>query len=308
MLKVENLTKSFGELLAVDHISFEVMQGEIFGFLGPNGAGKTTTINMMCGLLKPETGSISIDGINMVSAGPKLRREIGVVPQEVALYEELNAIENLRFWGGLYGMRGSRLKQRIEELIQLCDLKDRAKDRVQNYSGGMKRRLNLAAGLIHQPKLLLLDEPTVGIDPQARHLMLEMVQGFAKEGTTIIYTTHYMDEAEALCKRLAIIDHGHLLAMGTQDELKQIVGENRLLKVTGLFKKKTAEEMPEKIKDLSLISIGEQEVLYSLPVKYGTGQFLEKLVQTGFQIDNLAVKEPNLDSVFIKLTGRELRD
>jgi len=308
MLSVKNLSKSYRELKAVDNISFEVAKGEIFGFLGPNGAGKTTTINMICGLLKPDEGNVIIDGRDIISAGPRLRNKIGVVPQEVALYEELNAIENLKFWGKLYGIKGAELKNRIDELLRLCDLNERLKDPVKKYSGGMKRRLNLAAGLIHKPGLLLLDEPTVGIDPQGRHMMLDMIRQFAKKGTTILYTTHYMDEAEALCDRLAIIDHGRLLAMGTQDEIKQIVGENRLLKVTGSFHKKTAEALQTKIKELSLISIAENEVLYSLPVKYGTGQFLEKLMKSGFNIDNLAVKEPSLDSVFIKLTGRELRD
>lgn len=308
MLTVKNLSKNYGQLKAVDDISFKVNKKEIFGFLGPNGAGKTTTINIICGLLKPDAGSVFIDEIDMISAGPKLRGKIGVVPQEVALYEELNAVENLKFWGKLYGMKGSALKDQIDRLLTLCDLKERAKDQVKKYSGGMKRRLNLAAGLIHKPDLLLLDEPTVGIDPQARHMMLDMIRLFAREGTTILYTTHYMDEAESLCDRLAIIDHGRLLAIGTQDEIKQIVGENRLLKVTGKFNVKTAEALPAKIKELSLISITENEVLYSLPVKYGTGQFLEKLMKSGFSIDNLMVKEPNLDSVFIKLTGRELRD
>lgn len=308
MLQIENLSKKFNDLLAVDHISFHVNPGEIFGFLGPNGAGKTTTINCICGLLKPDTGSIRIDNEEITSSGTKIRKKLGVVPQEVALYEELNAIENMHFWGGLYGMKGKQLKERIDTLIDLAGLKDRAKDRVKTYSSGMKRRLNMAAGLIHQPKLLLLDEPTVGIDPQARHQMLETVRGIARDGTTILYTTHYLDEAEALCDRLAIIDHGRILASGTQEEIKQIVGENRLLKVTGSFQKELAEKLPSQIKDLSLLSIQENEVVYSLPVQYTTGEFLEKCMSSGFEIDHLAIKEPSLDSVFIKLTGRELRD
>ncbi len=308
MLQIENLSKKFNDLLAVDHISFQVRPGEIFGFLGPNGAGKTTTINCICGLLKPDTGSIRIDNEEITSSGTKIRKKLGVVPQEVALYEELNAIENMRFWGGLYGLKGKQLKERIDTLIDLAGLKERVKDKVKTYSSGMKRRLNMAAGMIHQPKLLLLDEPTVGIDPQARHQMLDTVRGIAKGGTTILYTTHYLDEAEALCDRLAIIDHGRILASGTEEEIKQIVGENRLLKVIGTFKHEVAEKLPAQIKDLSLISIQEKEVVYSLPVKYGTGEFLEKLITSGFEIDHLSIKEPSLDSVFIKLTGRELRD
>jgi len=308
MLQITELTKRYKDLIAVDRISLEVNQGEIFGFLGPNGAGKTTTINCICGLLKPDSGSITINGQDVVHGGSRVRKMLGVVPQEVALYEEFNAIENLQFWGGLYGLKGKAFKSRIDQLLELTGLKERAKDAVKTYSGGMKRRLNMAAGMIHEPKLLLLDEPTVGIDPQGRHQMLDMVRQIAKQGTTILYTTHYMDEAEDLCDRLAIIDHGRILAMGTQTEVQQIVGENRLLKITGTFDKSVAESLPDKMKELVLLSIQENEVLYSLPIKQTTGAFLELLIKSGFDIDNLSIKEPSLDSVFIKLTGRELRD
>ncbi len=308
MLKVSNLTKKFDQLIAVDNISFDVRQGEIFGFLGPNGAGKTTTINMLCSLVTPDSGTIELDGQDIHKAGAAVSKKHRNVPQEVALYEELNAVENLRFWGKCYKMKNMELNQRIDELLSITGLAERAKDRVKTYSGGMKRRLNMAAGMIHQPKLLLLDEPTVGIDPQARHNMLETVQQTAKSGTTILYTTHYMDEAEFLCDRLAIIDHGHILAMGSQDEIKQIVGENRILRINGKFDKQTAEQLPGKIADLALLSIAESEVTYSLPIKHGTGQFLEMLIKSGFEIDNLSIREPSLDSVFMKLTGREIRD
>jgi len=308
MLQITDLTKRYKDLTAVDRISFQINPGEIFGFLGPNGAGKTTTINCICGLLKPDSGIITVDDQDVVTGGDRMRKMLGVVPQEVALYEEFNAVENLRFWGGLYGLKGSQLKSRIDQLLELTGLKDRAKDAVSTYSGGMKRRLNMAAGMIHQPRLLLLDEPTIGIDPQARHQMLDTVRQVAQQGTTILYTTHYMDEAETLCDRIAIIDHGHILAMGTQTEIQQIVGENRLLKVTGTFNKSTAESLPKKMKDLVMLSIQENEVLYSLPIRQTTGTFLETLIKSGFEIDHLAIKEPSLDSVFIKLTGRELRD
>lgn len=308
MLKIENLVKSFNGTIAVDRISFEVRKGEIFGFLGPNGAGKTTTINMISGLLKPDAGAIHLDGRDMLSGGPALRKNLGVVPQDVALYEELNAVENLRFWGGLYGLSGAPLRRRIDELLDATGLADRAKERVAGYSGGMKRRLNMAAGMVHKPKLLLLDEPTVGIDPQARNHMLGLVRVFAKQGTTILYTTHYLDEAESLCGRLAIIDHGRILASGTQDAIKRIVGENRLLKVTGRFSGIAAERLQKKIKSLTVVSAAENEAVFSLPVAQGTGRFLEALIAGGLEIENVGIKEPSLDSVFIKLTGRELRD
>lgn len=308
MLKITDLTKRYKDLVAVDNVSFTVNEGEIFGFLGPNGAGKTTTINCICGLLKPDAGTITIDGLDVTSGGSDVRKKLGVVPQDVALYEEFNAIENLKFWGGLYGLKGQALTARIDLLLELTGLKERAKSAVKTYSGGMQRRLNMAAGLIHDPRLLLLDEPTVGIDPQARHQMLDTIREIARQGTTILYTTHYMDEAEDLCGRLAIIDHGRILALGTQNEIQQIVGENRLLKVTGVFSKSVAESLPGQMSDLNLLSIQENEALYSLPIKHTTGAFLETLIKSGFEIDNLSIKEPSLDSVFIKLTGRELRD
>ncbi|MBN1780818.1 ABC transporter ATP-binding protein [bacterium] len=308
MLQITDLTKKYKDLTAVDRISFQVNQGEIFGFLGPNGAGKTTTINCICGLLKPDSGTITLDDQDMIGGGNRVRQMLGVVPQEVALYEEFNAIENLQFWGGLYGLKGAAIKSRIQKLLDLTGLADRAKEAVKNYSGGMKRRLNMAAGMIHEPRLLLLDEPTVGIDPQARHQMLDTIRQIAAQGTTILYTTHYMDEAEQLCSRLAIIDHGRILALGTQQEIQQIVGENRLMKITGTFDKSRAESLPDKMKNLVLLSIQENEVLYSLPMKETTGTFLEMLIKSGFEIDNLSIREPSLDSVFIKLTGRELRD
>ncbi len=308
MLKITELSKRYDNLIAVDQISFEVKEGEIYGFLGPNGAGKTTTINMICGLIKPDSGTIELNEQDLNRSGRQARKHIGVVPQEIALYEELSVSENLKFWGGLYCLKGKKLKSRMDELLDVINLKDRAKNQVKTLSGGMKRRLNMAAGLIHDPKLLLLDEPTVGIDPQARHNMLETIQDIARGGTTIIYTTHYMDEAEMLCDRVAIIDHGRILAKGTQDELKQIVGENRLLQVNGKFDRETAENLPKKIKGLNLLTLGDTEVVYTLPFSMGTGEFLNELIQSGFNIDNLIIKEPNLDSLFIKLTGRELRE
>jgi ABC-2 type transport system ATP-binding protein len=308
MLLIENLCKSFGSLKAVDDISFEVKESEIFGFVGPNGAGKTTTINLICSLLKPDSGQIFIDGMECGYGGIEVKRKLGVVPQDIAVYEDLNARENLKFWGSLYDISGKELERRVSYLLELTGLQERAKEQVKNFSGGMKRRLNMAAGMIHKPKLLLLDEPTIGIDPQARHNMLDMVSNIAREGTTILYTSHYMDEVEELCGRLAIIDHGRILAQGTVDEVKRIVGENRVLQVTGTFSRQSAEQLTGQIENLSLLSIAENQVVYSLPIQYGTGEFLEKLVKAGFEIDNLSIKEPSLDSVFIKLTGREFKD
>lgn len=308
VLHVDQLNHSYGSLRAVDDVSFQVQAGEIMGLLGPNGAGKTTTINIVCGLLTPDSGRLMLDGQDLQSGSSLNRQHLGVVPQDVALYQELSGIDNLKFWGEIYGLRGSALKKRVDELLDQTGLTERARDRVNSYSGGMKRRLNLAIGMIHEPDLLLLDEPTVGIDPQARHNMLDVIRETARAGTAILYTTHYLDEAEQLCDRIAIIDQGRILAQGTQQELQNLVGENRLIHVTGSFSPQAAEAVVKEIKDLDIITLSETKVVYSLPIQQGAGQVLEHLIKSGVGVENLRIKEPSLDSVFIKLTGRELRD
>ncbi len=228
MIKVEHLLKRFGELTAVDDLSFEVRQGEIFGLLGPNGAGKTTTISMICGVLRPDAGRVLIAEQDIWLRPKAVKQAIGVVPQEIAVYEDLTARDNLSFWGSLYGLRGAELTARVNEALSGVGLGDRATDKVEQFSGGMKRRLNLCMGLLHRPKLLLLDEPTVGIDPQARLNILEVIREVAAGGTTVLYTTHYLDEAQELCDRLAIIDHGKILATGvaTRPVSGRLLGEN----------------------------------------------------------------------------------
>ena len=208
MIRVENLIRRYGELTAVDRISFEVATGEIYGLLGPNGAGKTTTLSMLSGLLKPDEGRILFDGVDLATDPISAKRSLGVVPQEVALYEELTARENLRFWGGLYDLRGQALTSAVDQALERVGLSGRADDRVKVFSGGMKRRLNLSLGLVHSPRAVLMDEPTVGIDPQARNSIQELVKSLAQDGMTVLYTTHYLDEAELLCDRIGIMDHG----------------------------------------------------------------------------------------------------
>ncbi len=308
MLNVSNLTKVFGNVIAVDRISFNISAGEIFGFLGPNGAGKTTTINMICGLLKPDSGKIELDGQSFTPDRANLRRKLGVVPQEIALYEELNAVENLKFWGQLYGLKGKNLRNRINDLLELSGLSNRTKDRVKTYSGGMKRRLNMMAGLLHKPTLLLLDEPTVGIDPQARHNILDSVKDIAAQGTTILYTTHYLDEVEDLCDRLAIIDQGCILAMGTENEIKKTVGESSIIRITGNIKREVIDDIAGKFTGLKIESVSEREALLSVPSGNGTGQVIESIINSEISVENMQIREPSLDSVFIKLTGKELRD
>ena len=307
MLQVKELYKTFANVIAVDHVSFDISKGQVFGLLGPNGAGKTTTINMICGLLKPNSGQILLDDEELSINRPAIRKHIGVVPQEIALYQDLNALDNLQFWGRLYGLSGTALKSRINELLALVGLKDRATDRVKTYSGGMKRRLNLIAGILHRPKLLLLDEPTVGIDPQARHNILDTIQAIADEGTTLLYTTHYMDEAEDFCQRLAILDHGRILAQGSVGEIKSLVGENTLLRISGRFKQGDLEALVID-SEAKIETVQEGEAVFSIPPADDPSVLVGKIIKSDISISNLQIKEPSLDTVFIKLTGRELRD
>ena len=238
ILIAQELRKAFGDNEAVRGISFSVMRGEIFSLLGPNGAGKTTTINMLSCLIEPTGGTAEIAGHAIPGDSLDVRRAIGVVPQEIALYDSLTARQNLEFWGKLYDMGGKPLAMRIDEVLEQVGLSDRAKDKIKTYSGGMKRRINIAAGLLHKPQLLFMDEPTVGIDPQSRRRILDMVRELRDQGMTILYTTHYMEEAEELSDRVGIIDQGRLIALGTQVELTKLVGEQETLRLH------LAEDMP----------------------------------------------------------------
>ena len=235
-LKIERVSKAFGAIRAVDAVSFEVRPGEIYGLLGPNGAGKTTTISMISGLLKPDAGEIFVAGTAFWADPQKAKRIMGVVPQELAIYEELTGRENLEFWGRIAGLSSGEAKSRATELLTALSLTDRAKDAVKTYSSGMKRRINLGCALLHKPQLLLLDEPTVGIDPQARLNILEFIRGLRASGTAILYTTHYLEEAETLCQRIGIIDHGRLLAEGTLSELQERLGGDRVFVLEADFK------------------------------------------------------------------------
>ncbi len=308
MIRVEELRKSYGRTLAVDGISFQARPGEIFGLLGPNGAGKTTTISILSGLLAPTAGSVTVDGRPMSPTAAAVKRTMGIVPQEIALYDELNARENLSFWGGLYGLSGSRLRGRVDQVLALIGLTDRAGDRVKTFSGGMKRRLNLGLGLVHEPTVLLLDEPTVGVDPQARINILEVIRQVAASGKTVLYTTHYMQEAEELCQRLAIMDHGRILAEGSVEELKRMVGEGEIVTVRGRF---SAEEMRRSLDgnvDVRAVSLEDHQAMLAVQGGRGSTRVLQDLLARSLAIEEIAVRQPSLEQVFIKLTGRELRD
>ena len=309
MFQVENLSKRYGELRAVDGISFQVRAGEVYGLLGPNGAGKTTTLSMLSGVLKPDNGRILFDDIDLHAEPVKVKQQLGVVPQETALYEDLSARENLKFWGGLYGLRGSDLDQAINKTLDRVGLTARAKDAVKKYSGGMKRRLNLALGLIHEPRLVLLDEPTVGIDPQARVNILDVVRDVAKSGTTVLYTTHYLEEAESLCDRIAIMDHGRILAEGSLDELKKQAGEEETVTIEGNFDAEVVKAKIEEVSSVRLLSAEQGRAVISTGGSgEGAVKLLERLFGADLPMHGISIRPPSLNSLFLNLTGRELRD
>jgi ABC-2 type transport system ATP-binding protein len=309
MIKVEHLRKMYGEIAAVEDATFTAHAGEIFGFLGPNGAGKTTTIGCISGLLTPTAGRVMVDGHDVVREGTAARRSIGVVPQELAMYDDLTAVENLEYWGGAQGLRGHELKQRIARVLELTGLQDRARETVKRYSGGMKRRLNFACGLVHQPRILLLDEPTVGVDPQSRVRLLDLVREEAKAGTCVLYTTHYMEEAESLCNRLAIMDHGRLIAQGTLTELRAMVGERDLLRLTGAWDTDSVHKALALLDGVEIVHVSDGLATVSAANASGRLHSIFAALSTaGADVRGATLTQPSLESLFIKLTGKELRE
>ncbi len=311
ILEARDLRKHYGSLQAVKGISFTIEQGEIFSLLGPNGAGKTTTISMLSTLLPPTKGDAVIGGHSIVKHAMQVRHLIGVVPQDIALYETLNARENLFFWGRMYGMGGPTLKKRVDEVLKQVGLVDKAKVRVSTYSGGMKRRLNIAVGLLHKPQILFMDEPTVGIDPQSRRSILDAVKALNKQGMTVLYTTHYMEEAQELSDRVGIIDQGKLIACGTQKELTKLVGQNETLRLhlgEDDDTEKTAASLG-KLKSIIKASAKDHEVILIVPeAEEALPPVITRTNELGVHVRSVEMQEPNLEAVFLHLTGRALRD
>lgn len=309
IVEVSNLVKSYNGLTAVNGVSFAIGRGEIFGLLGPNGAGKTTTISMLTCLLAPTSGSAGIASHDVVSEAKTVKGIIGLVPQDLAVYPQLSACDNLLFFGRIYGLKGRQLGQRVDDLLELVGLKERAGDLVNNFSGGMKRRVNIAAGLLHQPQVLFLDEPTVGVDPQSRNFIFENIETLNRQGMTILYTTHYMEEAERLCHRVAIIDQGQIIAIDTPKALIDGLGGG----IIRLGLPETTEEtFIAKIKKLSGVKdISRQDNILSVQTHHSQEalmQIIQLLNTAGVTINTLEILEPNLESVFLHLTGRRLRD
>jgi ABC-2 type transport system ATP-binding protein len=305
MIEVRELVKSFGNIRALSGVDFTVEEGEIFGLLGPNGAGKTTTISIIAGLLEADSGSVRVAGMDIRRDGGRVRQMLGVVPQDIALYEELTGRENLHFWGGLYGLVGKRLRAEADRVLEIVALSDRADDPVREYSGGMKRRLNLSVGLIHEPKVILLDEPTLGIDPQARLNILDIIRNGVSGGMTAIYTTHYLEEAEKLCSRIAIIDHGKILAQGTLADLVKLAGEGSVVTVTGDF---TREQVSPLLTGVAVEHMEDGSMRMMIPGTAELSGALGRLFSAGMAIGEVSIRQPSLEGVFLKLTGRELRD
>ncbi len=309
MIEVRKLVKTFGDLAAVNDASFNVRPGEIFGLLGPNGAGKTTTINCISGLLAPSGGSVRVMGHDVRGDGRAARSSLGVVPQELALYEDLSARENLDYWGGVQGMRNPKLRTRIDEVLSLAGLEERAREPVKRFSGGMKRRLNFVCGILHRPRVLLLDEPTAGVDPQSRAYLLDLVRQEARGGASVLYTSHYLQEAEDLCDRLAIIDHGRIIAQGTLAELRAILGERDLLRFQGVFSAEAVYEALRAEEGIEIAEISETLLVLALPeASRRLPAVFAALSAAGAEVRGTSLIQPSLESLFIKLTGRELRE
>ena len=303
------MVKKFGDLTAVDGVAITIDQGETFGLLGPNGAGKTTSISMIAGLLRPDAGEVSVAGTAITPNSVAGKGAIGLVPQEIAIYPDLTAAENLTFFGRLYELSGDELSRRVDEVLEVIGLTDRKDDLTKEYSGGMQRRLNIGIGLLHRPQLLILDEPTVGVDPQSRNSILESVESLSAEGMAVLYTTHYMEEAERLCDRVAIIDEGVIKAEGTRRELVALVGGKDRIKITATGDLSRAVEVALEVRGVSEASQSEvgveilaDEAATLLP------EMLGRVASAGAVVAAVEVIEPNLEAVFLHVTGKALRD
>jgi ABC-2 type transport system ATP-binding protein len=308
LLEAADLSKRFGEIQAVDRVSFAVREREIYGLLGPNGAGKTTTISLVCGLLKPDSGNVVVSGSNFWSDPQAARRIMGVVPQEVAIYDELSGRENLEFWGRIAGLGGREARGRAGELLEALSLVDRGNDPVKKYSGGMRRRVNLGCALMHRPRLLLLDEPTVGIDPQARANILAFIRNLVDDGVAVLYTTHYLEEAETLCHRIGIIDHGRLLAEGTLAELQQRMGEAQLFVIEGALAGAEPDTWTGFAERFRVMQQNDHQLTVATLGKRDPADCLKELLALPVRVENVTLKRPSLNDTFLQLTGRELRE
>lgn len=308
MLQVSELKKQYGQKKVVKNVSFRLKKGEAFGLLGPNGAGKSTTIAMICGLVSYDGGDIRWNDQPMTSS---MKKKVGIVPQEIALYPTMSAKENLLFWAGMYGLTRKEAKKRANEVLEIVGLKERAKDTIETFSGGMKRRINIGAALMHEPELLIMDEPTVGIDPQSRNHILETVKQLNRQGMTMIYTSHYMEEVEFLCDRVGIMDHGEVIASGTHQDLCQRLVGGTVIRVNLEEANEPGLQAIQQLDSVDRIASGTEEQTYDVFVQRANeaiSDIIDMTVEYRMKVSAIAVQEPNLESLFLQLTGRSLRD
>jgi ABC-2 type transport system ATP-binding protein len=309
MLSCHALRKAYGELVAVDDVSFEIGPGETYGLLGPNGAGKTTAISMIAGILSPDGGRILVNGQRMSPRSARGKRDIGYVPQDVAVYPDLTGRENLLFFASLYGLPRREARTRVEAVLGTVGLLDRARDRAGTYSGGMKRRLNIAIGLLHRPRLLILDEPTVGVDPQSRNAILQSIEDLSSAGMAVLYTTHYMEEAERLCRRVGIVDVGRLIAEGTTRELTALVGGHDRVLLGAVGELSAAGQAVRGLPGVRQVTVGADSIeLLDEDARVALPRILQAVARAGVAVRSVSVEEPNLEAVFLHLTGKSLRD
>ena len=309
ILEAVDLHKSYGDLQAVNGITIRIEQGEIFGLLGPNGAGKTTTISMLTGLLEPTSGNVSVEGMELRPNAYDVKAKIGLVPQELALYPTLSARRNLQFFGRIYGIRGQKLRERVAEVLDLVGLSERADEPISAYSGGMKRRINIAAGLLHKPSILFLDEPTVGVDPQSRNAIFEGIEALNKDGMTILYTTHYMEEAQRLCNRVAIVDEGKIIALDTPSALIASLGGGVIIiGIDGAQSESIIDPISNIDQVKSITGKDGSYVVETRQLQEALMGVLDHTKKINARITSLELLEPNLESVFLQLTGKSLRE
>lgn len=309
ILEIKGLVKSFKTVTAVDGINLNIKEGEIFGLLGPNGAGKSTTINILCGILHMDKGEVKCFNKNLKKKIREIKKDIGVVPQSIAVYDDLKARENVEFFASLYGLKGKELKERAEEALEFVGLTDRSDDLPKTFSGGMKRRLNIACAIAHRPKLIIMDEPTVGIDPQSRNHILESVKKLNEMGSTIIYTSHYMEEVEAICTRIGIIDHGKLIACGTYEELQSLVSDRKTITIESDIGIEINKDEIKKIK--GIMDVFDDENIINIEATKESdciGDITSYCRETNIPIRSINMGNVSLETVFLSLTGRSLRD
>ena len=310
MIEIKDVTKSYGRHKVLQNVSFEIMEGELFGLLGPNGAGKSTLIDILTGIQSMDSGEIFINGKSIKTDKVEIRKQLGLVPQDIALLEELNAVDNLEYFGGLYGLARAELKNQIEKLLEVAGLTDKKKEKVKNYSGGMKRRLNIAVAMLHNPSILILDEPTVGVDAQSRQHIFDYIQSLAEQGTTILYTSHYMEEIETLCKRVFILDLGEEVAYGTKEEVKKLVGNTQTVALT-LDRVPVGfdEVLKNSENGIQFVTVDGQDMALTIDQTiFSMMKLIEQVEQAQLVIKSINVKETTLEESFLQLTGKTLRD